>query len=333
MAIHSTTQHRVLGKTGIQISIVSFGAGPVSALMTGDDHARQHAVVKTCVDLGINWFDTAASYGSGQSELSLGRVLAELGVAKRVHVATKVRLMPDDLGDIRGCIRRSIEGSLQRLRLPRVTLLQLHNSITPRREDEPTSITPEDVLGKDGVADAFDELCGEGLIQYSGLTGIGSPAALEQVIQTGRFDVMQVTYNLLNPSAGRPMPSSFSEADYGNMIASCANVQMGVLAIRVLAGGALANRPPSQHTLKTPFFPLELFERDRQRAARLQEIIGADRSLPREAIRFALCHPCVSSAIIGFSDPFEIDEALASLQAGEPPLDWEEILARLFSDG
>jgi aryl-alcohol dehydrogenase-like predicted oxidoreductase len=325
-------QYRLLGKTGIQISVISFGAGPVSSLMTGDDRARQYSVIKACVDRGINWFDTAASYGSGQSEQSLGRVIAELGVASRSHIATKVRLIDDNLGDIRDAVRRSFEGSLQRLRLARVTLLQLHNSITLRRDDEPTSITPADVLGKNGVADAFEELRGEGLVEHLGLTGIGTPAALEQVIRSGRFDVMQVPYHLLNPSARRPVTNRFSEIDYGNIIASCATMQMGVLAIRVLAGGALANREPSQHTLKTPFFPLALYERDRQRAARLQEIIGPDRSLPREAIRFALSPPCVSSAIIGFSDTVEVEDALQALQSTEPPLDWDQVFDRLLPD-
>ena len=65
-------------------------------------------------------------------------------------------------------------------------------------------------------------------------------------------------------------------------------LEMGVLAIRVLAGGALAGNPPSPHTLKTPFFPLALYERDRKRAARLQDIVGPERRLSQEAIRFAL---------------------------------------------
>jgi aryl-alcohol dehydrogenase-like predicted oxidoreductase len=325
-------QYRLLGKTGIRVSVISFGAGPISSLMTGNDHERQQSVIKACIDRGINWFDTAASYGSGQSEENLGRVMAELGAASRIHIATKVRFKPEDLGDIRGAVRRSFEGSLQRLRLARVTLLQLHNSITLRRGDESTSITPADVLGKGGVADAFDELRSEGIIQYSGLTGIGTPAAHDEVIRSGRFEVMQVPYHLLNPSAGRFTTNSFNETNYGNIIESCANMQMGVLAIRVLAGGALANHPPSQHTLTTPFFPLTLYERDRRRAARLQAIIGADRSLPREAIRFAVSHPCVSSAIIGFSDTFQIDEALASLQTAVPPLDWDRILATFSQD-
>src|SRR5436190_13098429 len=121
-----------LGKTTILVSRLSFGAGPISTLMVGSDDDRQREAVAHAIERGINWFDTAATYGGGASEANLGRVLEELEAASNVHVATKVRLMPDDLADIRSAVRRCVEGSLQRLRLPRVTLLQLHNSITAR---------------------------------------------------------------------------------------------------------------------------------------------------------------------------------------------------------
>ncbi|MBW3539478.1 MAG: aldo/keto reductase [Planctomycetes bacterium] len=317
-------QYRPLGKTGIEISAIAFGAGPVSTLMVGDDADRQRSVVHAAVECGINWFDTAATYAAGQSERSLGRALEELNVALRVHVATKVRLGPDELCDIRSAVRRSFEGSLERLRLSRVTLLQLHNSVTRQRGDEPTSVTPADVLGLHGVAEAFEELRAQGLVEHLGLTAIGQPAALEEVVRSGRFAVMQVPYHLLNPSAGRPTGDDFAETNYGNIIAACASAQMGVLAIRVLAGGALADRPPSPHTLKTPFFPLDLYERDRRRAARVQAVLGPDRPLARQAIRFALSHPSVSSAIIGFADAGQIDEALAAVASDEPPLAWDE---------
>src|SRR5262245_32575634 len=120
-------QYRPLGITGINISAISFGAGPVSALMTSDDRDQQLAVVTACLAAGINWFDTAASYGAGQSEQNLGQVFEELAVGTNIHVATKVRLTPEGLVDIRGAVRRSFEGSLQRLQRPSVTLLQLHN--------------------------------------------------------------------------------------------------------------------------------------------------------------------------------------------------------------
>ena len=136
--------------------------------MVGDDGQRQRTVVAHAIKRGVNWFDTAATSGGGQSEVSLGRVLQELGAAARVSVATKVRLAVEDLGDIRGVVRQSLEGSLRRLKLSRVTLLQLHNSITPGQGDEPTSITPDDVIRLGGVADAFEQLRAEGLVSHFG---------------------------------------------------------------------------------------------------------------------------------------------------------------------
>ncbi|MDZ4686749.1 MAG: aldo/keto reductase [Planctomycetaceae bacterium] len=319
-------QYRTLGRTGLQISTLSFGAGPISTLMVGDDADRQCAVVELAIQEGVNWFDTAATYGGGQSERQLGRALAGLKAAGRVHVATKVRLTDEDLGDIRGAVRRSFEGSLDRLRLPRVTLLQLHNSLTARRGDEPTSVTPHDVLKSGGIADAFDELRAEGLVSHLGLTGIGQPDALREAVGSGRFETMQVPYHLLNPSAGREMPDGFAETNYGHIIADCARQQMGVLAIRVLAGGALADNPPSPHTLKTPFFPLALYERDRKRAATCRELLGPQRMLPREAIRYVLAHPHISSALIGFGECWQIVEALEALTPDDSPVNWDDIL-------
>jgi aryl-alcohol dehydrogenase-like predicted oxidoreductase len=319
---------RLLGKTGLQISALAFGAGPISTLMIGEDAQRQLEVVAHAVERGVNWFDTAATYGGGQSERNLGRVLEELKGADRVHVATKVRFSADDLVDIRGAVRRSIEGSLGRLRLPRVTLLQLHNSVTPGRDDEPTSITPDDVLKPGGVADTFEELRAEGLVAHLGLTGIGDPASLAQVVRSGRFATIQVPYHLLNPSAGRAMPADFAETNYGNIIAACGEMGMGVLTIRALAGGALADNAPSPHTFKTPFFPLDLYQRDRLRAARLRERLGPRRNLPQEAIRFALAHPQVHSAIVGFGETWQVDDAIAALDCKTPVLDWEDSFIR-----
>lgn len=320
-------KYRQLGRTGLSISAIAFGAGPISTLMVGDDAQRQLAVVEHALGCGINWFDTAASYGAGSSEANLGRALGQLGRGRHVHVATKVRLVGDDLRDIRSAVQRSFEQSLERLRLPKLTVLQLHNSITRQRDDEPTSLTPADVLGRGGVCDAFEQLRSQGLVAHLGLTGIGQPDALAEVIRSGRFDTMQVPYHLLNPSAGREMPANFDEVDYGNMIAECTRAGMGVLAIRVLAGGALAGNPPSPHTFKTPFFPLALYERDRRRAERLQASLAAGRTLPHEAIRFALAHPDIHSAIIGFAQPGEIDAAIEALDDTRPALTGCEMFA------
>ena len=325
-------EYRTLGRTGIRVSAVAFGAGPVSGWMDQRGPDEQCAVIRRALDVGINWFDTAAGYGSGQSETSLGRALARLGMPDGVHVATKVRYPADRLDDVLGYTRESVEGSLRRLGMSHVTLLQLHNSITTRRGDEPTSITPEDILVPGGVLEAFRALQAAGLVGHLGLTGIGQPAAMREVVRSGAFDAMQVSYNLLNPSAGHPVPPDYPQTDYGNIIADCAEQRMGVFAIRIFAGGALAGRPPSAHTHRTPFFPLALYESDRRRAARATALLGPGRNVKADALRFVLDHPRVAAAIVGFRDPGEIEDGARWLSSGPLPRHLYALLLRAAED-
>ncbi len=304
--------YRALGRTGLKVSAVAFGAGPVSGLMTEADFGAQTATVQRALERGINWFDTAPGYGSGASEASLGRVLAGLGASEKVHIATKVRVHPGALDDPDAFVRQSVEESLTRLRVPRVTLLQLHNGITRGRDDEPTAITSCDALR---IAEAMSKVRDAGLVAHLGLTGTGHPEAMREVVRSSAFDTLQVPFNVLNPSAcGAPVEG---ETDYGNIIADCVAQEMGVFAIRVFAGGALLAQPPSAHTLKTPYFPLALYERDAARARALRERI-AGRLTPTElAVRFVLSHAAVSSAIIGFGSPAHVDE-VARVRLDEP---------------
>lgn len=312
-------QYRPLGSTGIRVSAVSFGAGPVPELMTAEATERQVLTVGRAVEAGINWCDTAATYGEGRSEASLGEALRRLGVAEQVHVATKVRLMPEHLSDIGRHVRASVAGSLQRLGVERVTLLQIHNSITGQRGDEPTSITPRDMLGRGGVLDVFGALQREGRAVHLGLTGLGQPAALREVLASRVVATIQVPYNVLNPSAGRTVGRQFSEADFGNLIAECAARNVGVFAIRVFAGGALLGNRPSAHTHRTKFFPLDLYRRDAARASRLQKLLGPEADLAQIAIRFALSRADICSAIVGFGEAAHVDAALGAVEAGPLP--------------
>jgi aryl-alcohol dehydrogenase-like predicted oxidoreductase len=289
---------RPLGATGLRISEISFGAGPVPALMTGGDRAKQLATVHRALDAGINWFDTAATYGEGRSESNLGAVLCELGAAEKVDVATKVRLAADQLGSIKKAVRASVIGSLKRLGLSRLTLIQLHNSITAQRGDQPTSITPLVVLGKGGVLEAFDGLRQEGLAAHFGLTGLGDAASLHEVIRSGPWATIQCPFNLLSAAEDRELVAY--SADYG----------LAVLAIRVFAGGALAGQPPSEHTKRTPFFPLALYERDQRRAASFEAKLPAGIILKEAAVRSVVSEATVASAIIGFSSPGQVDQAV-----------------------
>lgn len=313
---------RPLGSTGIQVSVVSFGAGPVADLMTSPERRdQQRATVQRAIELGVNWFDTAATYGEGRSEESLGIALEELGAGRNVHIATKVRIPPDEIGDIRGCVLRSVEESLRRLRRPSITLLQVHNSITTQRGDLPTSITPRDVLGPQGMLEAFETLKQQGVVQHFGLTALGDPDALAQVLQTKQFAAVQIPYNILNPSAGRLAPATFQETNFGNLLELCSRLGVGAMAIRVFAGGALLGQDPSRHTLSTKFFPLDLYQRDRAQAARLAQAIPGPLRLPEVALRFVLGHPAITSALIGFGSPEQVEEAVALSEEGALPPD------------
>lgn len=317
---------RQLGSTGIAVSPVSFGAGPVSQLWVGPACEQQRRTIERALELGINWFDTAATYGDGASEENLGRTLQELGATASVYVASKVRIMPDQLRQLARTVQESVANSLKRLRRERITLLQIHNSITAQAGAQPTSLTPAHVLAPGGLLEQFDRLRQQGLVEHLGLTGLGEPAALSEVIATGEWATVQAPYHLLNPSAGRDMPANFSEANYGNIIAACGPHHMGVFAIRVFAGGALAGHPPSPHTFKTPFFPLDLYHRDVARAEQIADRLPDGMRREEAAVRFAISHPHVNSALIGFASPEEVAQTVQFATRGR--LD-TELLASL----
>lgn len=305
-------------RLGLAVSRLAFGAGPVSGLMTGDDRDAQSAVLEAVIAAGINWIDTAAGYGNGRSEENLGVALAASCVPNEMHIATKVRLAEEQLaGDIRSHVLRSVEESLRRLQRSHVTLLQLHNGLTKERADEASSVSGDDVLRKNGIADALDFVRDQGLCRFIGLTATGHAETMRTVIRSNRFDTIQCPYNIINPSAGMEVEEPFRETNYGNIFEDCWPPGLGVFAIRVYAGGAILGQPPSAHTLRTPYFPLDLYERDAEAARRLA---GHDRGVTEaagnqvaRAIRFVLAHPAVTGAIIGFGKPEHVTQAVEAV--------------------
>ncbi|MEQ2007282.1 MAG: aldo/keto reductase, partial [Limisphaerales bacterium] len=103
-----------------------------------------------------------------------------------------------------------------------------------------------------------------------------------------------------------------------------------LLAIRVFAGGALAGKPPSAHTLTTKFFPLPIYERDLRRAEAMRRLLPAGVSMPEAAVRFAVHHAQVTSAIIGFGSPEEVEAAARWAANGPLP---DDLIATLASAG
>ncbi|GAI98154.1 unnamed protein product, partial [marine sediment metagenome] len=262
-------------------------------------------------------------YGDGLSETNLGHVLAELH-ADDVTVATKVRLSADDLKDTIGSVQRSLETSLKRLRRDSIDILQLHTQVSLDRSnpDWQRTLDVKDVLGKGGVADAFDKMCSQGLIRFLGFTGVGETSALHQVVDSGRFDLLQVYYNLLNPSAGLSMPPQFTGYDFRQLIDAASEHDLGVVVIRVMAGGALGGtpvRPRNASPTVDVVISGNTYEVNKAKAEKLNTLVSGDvDSLPQAALRFTLIHPGVSTVLVGFSSLAQIEEAV--IGAGKGPL-------------
>src|SRR5271165_4006725 len=108
-------ERRKLGRTGIEVSVLGFGCGAVGGLMINGSAADQERAVARALELGINYFDTAAMYGNGQSERNLGRVLKSL--KPELYLGTKVRVPAAERRNIAAAVNASLEASLERLQL------------------------------------------------------------------------------------------------------------------------------------------------------------------------------------------------------------------------
>jgi aryl-alcohol dehydrogenase-like predicted oxidoreductase len=327
-------QLRVFGRTGMQLSVLGFGCGAVGGFMVRGDPADQERVVARAIAAGVNYFDTAVQYGDGESEKNLGRVLRRLKPAN-FAVGTKVRLPPSEFGRIADAITTSLEGSLARLGLERVDIFHLHNPITETGGG--TALSAAQVLGD--VVPAFERLRAQGKIRFLGMTAVGDTAALNQVIDAGAFDSAQVVYNMLNPSASEDLPKNYPAQDYERMFDHTQAAGIGVVGIRVLAGGALsgsAERHPIASPAPEPIGSAMSYDADIDRARRLMPLVeeGFANSLTEAATRFAISHPAMGTILVGMATPQEFEDALAAVQKGPLPqaaLDRLSALRQAFS--
>ena len=327
-------QLRNFGRTGKQLSVLGFGCGAVGGFMVRGDPAEQERVVARAIAAGVNYFDTAVQYGDGESEKNLGRVLKKLKPAN-VFVGTKVRLPPGEFSRIAEAVATSLEGSLARLGLERVDIFHLHNPITGTGGD--TALSVRQVL--DDVVPAFERLRAQGKIRFLGLTGVGDTVALRQVIEARVFDSAQIVYNMLNPSAAEPLPKNYPAQDYERLFEATSAAGVGVVGIRVLAGGALSGsseRHPIAGPAPEPIGSAMSYDADVDRARRLLPLVkeGFAASLTEAATRFALTHPAMGTILVGLATPQQFEDALAAVQKGPLPqaaLDRLSILRQAFS--
>jgi aryl-alcohol dehydrogenase-like predicted oxidoreductase len=311
-------EKRTFGRTGLQVSILGFGCGAVGGLMVRGAPEDQERAVARALEVGVNYFDTAAMYGNGESEKNLGRVLAKL--KPDVIVGTKVRIPSADFGRIGAAVAESLEASLKRMGRQQVDIFHLHNAITTDGGGE--SIAAKLVLNE--VVPAFEKLRQQGKLRFLGITAVGDTAALHQVIDARVFDSAQVSYNMLNPSAGQALPAGYPAQDYGRMFDHTQAAGVGVVGIRVLAGGALsgaAERHPIASPPPEPIGSANSYDGDLQRAQRLSPLVqqGHAASLPEAAVRFAITHPAMGTILVGMATPTEFEQALAAVSKGPLP--------------
>jgi L-galactose dehydrogenase/L-glyceraldehyde 3-phosphate reductase len=207
-----------------------------------------------------------------------------------------------------------------RLRRDQVDILHLHNAITVTGGGEALSI--QHVLGD--VVPAFERLRQQGKTRFLGLTAIGDTAALQQAIDARAFDSAQVVYNMLNPSAASGLPASYPAQDYGRLFDLTKVAGVGVIGIRVLAGGALSGSAERHRIASPPPEPIGSamsYDGDVVRARRLMPLVeeGFAASLTEAATRFAISHPAIGTILVGMATPQQFDDAFAAVEKGPLP--------------
>jgi aryl-alcohol dehydrogenase-like predicted oxidoreductase len=221
-------EYTTLGRTGATVSRIGFGGaalGLTNYLETFDPHdaadrAKLFEGIDTALDGGINYFDTAAAYGKGESERVLGEGLKGVTHSAGVPIVLSTKVHPKQFADN---VRASLEGSLERLQRDRVDLLQIHG-------DTITVADADRFLAPGGMAEQMLELKAEGLVGNIGFSTEDNNDSVYRMIGSGLFDTVQLCYNFLfqHPyETSRPFGSMFEAEAQG----------MGILTMRAPTSG------------------------------------------------------------------------------------------------
>jgi L-glyceraldehyde 3-phosphate reductase len=325
-------QYRTAGATGLQISEIGFGCGDTAGILVRAEPAEQRRAVARAVELGVNYFDTAPSYGKGLSETNLGAVLKDLGI--RPIITTKIDVMPDQLDDLASAVVSNLEGSLRRLNMDYVDILEIHNAPTNVRYAPGIhgfeQMSVDDYLRPNGALEGLERVKRQGKARFIGFTAPGADyAAAARLLDEGCFGMVNLHYNLLNPSAGMALPRGLDvQRNYQQLIDKAAECGAGVAIISPLATGVLNDQAitggPRHPVGGGPAYADSTrYNRDVARAARLAFLSRAgERSLAQAAIQFILAHPGVTSVLGGFSEVSHLEEFVSCSGAdGLSPVD------------
>lgn len=304
-------QYRELGRTGYRVSTIGFGAWAIGGSWGEVDDDEAMAALHRAVDLGVTFFDTADVYGGGRSERLLGKLRAER--SEELVIATKAGrgLRPHEAGGYarREELQRFVEGSLQRLGVEALDLLQLHCPPTP------VYYMPE-------VFGILDDLVAQGKVRHYGVSVEKVEEGLKAIEYTGVESVM-VIYNVFRQ---RPAELLFREA---------ARRRVGIIARVPLSSGMLTGKmtrettfPDSDHRSynregaafdRGETFSGIDYETQLQAVEELRPLVPEGWTMAQMALRWILMNEAVSTTVPGAKRPSQVEDNAAA--ADLPPLD------------
>lgn len=196
------------GRTGLQVTPIAFGGWPFGAESrsqawdpySDEGKATGLETIETALNLGVNYIDTAPSYGDGNSESLIGQVMARR--RNEVVLATKTRWQ--GLG--RQDVEDSVNASLERLQTDFVDVIQFHGGVYTREDT--------DHILHGGPLEALEKLRDQGKVRFIGVTA-EEPHSILELIRTGRFDVAQIAYNLIYQAASLHILNELTERNLG----------------------------------------------------------------------------------------------------------------------
>jgi aryl-alcohol dehydrogenase-like predicted oxidoreductase len=308
---------RQLGRVG-PVSRLTLGGGGLGQVWGVTDRDEAIATVHAAVAGGITLFDLAPGYGRGEAETVIGAAF-EGRPPSGVRFTTKCQLGSPAPDDVPGIVRRTLERSLATMRLSRVDILFLHSNIVPDDYVYPRDgalqhrfATTRSIFDA-RVIPAFEALVEEGLIGHWGITGVGLPDTVIDVIAaTPRPAVVQCVANCLGSAGG--MRRYDEPARPRQIIAAARRAGVGVLGIRAVQAGALTDALDRELDADNP-------ERmDFERAAPLREL-ARSLSMPTAVLahRYALGIDGVDSVVLGVKNRRELAECLNAERDGELP--------------
>lgn len=280
---------RPLGRTGLDVSILGFGASPLGEEFGRIDPAEGERAVHAAIDAGVNFFDTSPFYGRTLSETRLGQALR--GRRDKVVLATKCGRYDVEAFDFSAArIQSSVDESLRRLQTDYLDILHLHDIEFAARRQILEEALP-----------AARRLQSEGKVRFIGITGL-QLEVLEDVARQAEVDVIlsYARYNLMIQDLERRLRPFCEER--GIALINASPLLLGALT---LAG------PPDWHPA-----PQEALTAC-AKAVEACKAEGVD--IAQLALRFCLAHPYVSTTLVGMSNRAQLESNLAAFELAAPP--------------